>query len=74
MGAIQQHGMLSVKLANCCQEPYLCLSDMKGDMALQILPYLLPGSSYKVAKNSMRPTVDEAEAYFIDKKPVSIKL
>ena len=42
-------------------------------MALQILPYLLPGSSYKVAKNSTRPTLDEAKAYFIDKKPLSIK-
>ncbi|XP_049431307.1 histone H2A-like [Epinephelus fuscoguttatus] len=44
-------------------------ADMKGDVALQILPYLLPGSSYKVAKNSTRPTLDEAKTYFIDKKP-----
>ncbi|XP_049458324.1 uncharacterized protein LOC125904754 [Epinephelus fuscoguttatus] len=49
-------------------------ADMKGDVALQILPYLLPGSSYKVAKNSTRPTLDEAKTFFIDKKPVGTNM
>lgn len=54
-------------------EPCLCLSDMKGDVAPQILPYLLPASSYKVAKNSIHPSLDEAKTYLIDKKHVNIK-
>ncbi|KAL7391396.1 hypothetical protein ABVT39_008701 [Epinephelus coioides] len=47
---------------------------MKGDVALQNLPCLLPGSSYKVAKNSTRPTLDEAKTYFIDKKPIGTNM
>ncbi|XP_078024425.1 uncharacterized protein LOC144463558 isoform X2 [Epinephelus lanceolatus] len=41
-------------------------ADERGDMALRVLPLLLPGHVFKVAKKTVRPSVDEARKAFID--------
>lgn len=41
-------------------------------MALRVLPLLLPAPVFRVAKKTVRPSVDEARRAFIDMQPVSI--
>ncbi|KAJ8353502.1 hypothetical protein SKAU_G00210690 [Synaphobranchus kaupii] len=46
--------------------------DAKGELALRLLPILLPPKVYKIGRKVFRPSIHEAKKAFIDVQPVSM--
>ncbi|KAJ8335413.1 hypothetical protein SKAU_G00387550 [Synaphobranchus kaupii] len=49
-------------------------ADTKGDMALRVLPLLLPAPAFKVAKKTVRPSIDETQRAFINMQPAGTNM
>lgn len=48
--------------------------DAKGNLALKLLPVLLPPPPYKIGRKTVRPSIDESKKAFIDIQPVGTNM
>ncbi|XP_049333160.1 uncharacterized protein LOC111195806 isoform X2 [Astyanax mexicanus] len=49
-------------------------TDAQGDMALRLLPVILPASVYRIGRKSFRPSCEETKKSFIDLQPVGTNM
>ncbi|XP_066498456.1 uncharacterized protein [Hoplias malabaricus] len=49
-------------------------ADAQGDMALRLLPVVLPAPVYRIGRKSFRPSCEETRKSFIDLKPVGTNM